>query len=242
MMGKLKYFPAFLSLRPILARLSLDEVGEVFLGALQYADEGTIPDLDSTPAIVLEFIRQDIDRAQESYDELCAKNRENGAKNGKKSDGYRPLPMGTDRYRPLPMGTDGTERECNANANENEKETEISLHAEQTQSDRFDSPGRGPSLEEVRSFVRESGLNVDPDDYHEKRVRSGWRNKNGRYVGGDWQSDVRRWARYQKEPVKARTEPKPQETSFSTDDFFDAAVRAGYAKYGFDVDANEEET
>lgn len=237
-MGKLKYFPAFLSLRPILARLSLDEVGEVFMGALQYADEGTIPELDSTPAIVLEFIRQDIDRAQESYDELCAKNRENGAKNGKKSDGYRPLPMGTDRYRPLPMGTDGTERECNAN--ENKKETEISLHADQTQSDRFDSPGRGPSLEDVRSFVRQSGLNVDPDDYHEKRVRSGWRNKNGRYVGGDWQSDVRRWARYQKEPVKARTEPKPQETSFDTDDFFDAAVRAGYAKYGFDVDANEE--
>lgn len=235
-MGKLKYFPAFLSLRPILARLSLDEVGEVFLGALQYADEGTIPELDSTPAIVLEFIRQDIDRAQESYDELCAKNRENGAKNGKKSDGYRPLPTATDRYPPLPMGTDGTERECNAN--ENEKETEISMHADGQQ---VDSPGRGPSLEEVRSFVRESGLNVDPDDYHEKRVRSGWRNKNGRYVGGDWQSDVRRWARYQKEPVKARTEPKPQETSFDTDDFFDAAVRAGYAKYGFDIDANEEE-
>ena len=103
-MGKLKYFPAFLSLRPILARLSLDEVGEVFLGALQYADEGTIPELDSTPAIVLEFIRQDIDRAQESYDELCAKNRENGAKNGKKSDGYRPLPTATDRYRWVPMG------------------------------------------------------------------------------------------------------------------------------------------
>lgn len=233
-MSKMKYFPAFLSLRPILARLSLDEVGEVFLGALQYADEGTIPDLDPTPAIVLEFIRQDIDRAQESYDELCAKNRENGSKNGRRSDGYRSLPTATDGYRPLPMGTDGTDRECNANENENEIES--SMHAGHPSTEQIGSPGSGPSLEEVRSFVRQSGLNVDPDDYHEKRVRSGWRNKGGRYVGGDWQKDLRRWASYQKEPVKARTEPpQPKETSYDTDEFFASSVSAAYAKYGFDV-------
>lgn len=232
----MKYFPAFLSLRPILARLSLDEVGEVFLGALQYADEGTIPDLDPTPAIVLEFIRQDIDRAQESYDELCAKNKENGSKNGKKSDRYPPLPTATDRYPPQPDGSDGTERECNANANGNENG--ISMHADMTGIGSF---AKGPTRTEVRQFVTAESLNVDPDDYWEKRTQSGWRNKRGRFVGNDWRRDVRTWSRYQKEQVPAE-QAEDSHSSYDTDEFFASSVSAAYAKYGFDTEKTEEES
>ena len=234
-MGKLKYFPAFLSYRHILERLRLDEVGAVFLGALQYAEDGTVPDLDPTPAIVLEFIMQDINRAQESYEELCAKNRANRAQGAQRPS--TTVNDGDHRQRPSTTVNDGDERECNANENENEKE--FSMHAP---TEGTETHGRGPSLREVRDFVKQSGLNVDPDDYYDKRQRSGWRNKNGRYVGGDWQSDMRKWARYQRDPVAPKSEPvKAHESSFDTDEFFDAAVRASYAKYGYSIDETDAE-
>lgn len=235
-MGKLKYFPAFLSYRHILERLRLDEVGAVFLGALQYAEDGTVPDLDPTPAIVLEFIMQDINRAQESYEDLCSKNRKK-AHDRWDAAAYTGMPQDAVAYTGMPAhAVDAKE---NANANENENEKEFSMHAP---TEGAEPHGRGPSLREVRDFAKQSGLNVDPDDYYEKRQRSGWRNKNGRYVGGDWQSDMRKWARYQQDPVAPKSEPvKAHESSFDTDEFFDAAVRASYAKYGYNIDETDAE-
>ena len=233
-MAQLKYFPIYLRYARTLRSLRLDQLGLVLLAGIQYAEHGTLPEMDSEVTVAMGFICEDIDQAQLSYDETCETNRRNANQRWKPSVDA----VASDGMRSHAVASDGSQVN-EMNVNEREVNSDHSMHADGQQ---VDSPGRGPSLEEVRSFVRQSGLNVDPDDYHEKRVRSGWRNKNGRYVGGDWQSDVRRWARYQKEPVKARTEPKPQETSFDTDDFFDAAVRAGYAKYGFDVDVSEEET
>ena len=233
-LAQLKYFPIYLRYARTLRSLRLDQLGLVLLAGIQYAEHGTLPEMDSEVTVAMGFICEDIDQAQLSYDETCETNRRNANQRWKPSVDA----VASDGMRSHAVASDGSQVN-EMNVNEREVNSDHSMHADGQQ---VDSPGRGPSLEEVRSFVRESGLNVDPDDYHEKRVCSGWRNKNGRYVGGDWQSDVRRWARYQKEPVKARTEPKPQETSFDTEDFFDAAVRAGYAKYGFDVDVSEEET
>ena len=228
-LASLKYIPLKLDYLDSIGDLPPDQIGMLVLAALRYAKTGEVPSLPADLSMAFRFIRTDVDSAQANYDELCETNRRN-RNSSRRNDGQRPSTTVDDGDHINEWNVS----ECNEERNYSEH----SMHADGRQGD---SPGRGPSLEEVRSFVRQSGLNVDPDDYHEKRLRSGWRNKNGRYVGGDWQSDVRRWARYQKEPVKARTEPKPQETSFDTDDFFDAAVRAGYAKYGFNVDANDEE-
>lgn len=233
-MAQLKYFPIYLRYARTLRSLKLDQLGLVLLAGIQYAEDGTLPEMDPEVTVAMGFICEDIDQAQASYDDTCETNRRNANQRWRRDVDA----VASDGMRSHAVASDGSQVN-EMNVKEKEVNSDISLHADGQQ---VDSPGRGPSLEEVRSFVRQSDLNVDPDDYHEKRVRSGWRNKNGRYVGGDWQSDVRRWARYQKEPVKARTEPpRSQETSFDTDDFFDAAVRAGYAKYGFDVDANEED-
>lgn len=233
-LAHLKYFPIYLRYARTLRSLRLDQLGLVLLAGIQYAEHGTLPEMDSEVTVAMGFICEDIDQAQLSYDETCETNRRNANQRWKPSVDA----VASDGMRSHAVASDGSQ--CNVSECKEEKEyNEHSMHAD---GQPVDSPGRGPSLEEVRSFVRQSGLNVDPDDYHEKRVRSGWRNKNGRYVGGDWQSDVRRWARYQKEPVKARTEPsKPMDPSFDTGEFFDAAVRASYAKYGFDVDADSEE-
>lgn len=235
-MAQLKYFPIYLRYARTLRSLRLDQLGLVLLAGIQYAEHGTLPEMDSEVTVAMGFICEDIDQAQLSYEETCETNRRNANQRWKPAVDA----VAYDGMRSHAVAYDGSQCNVNECKEEEKKHSEHSMHADGQQ---VDSPGMGPSLEEVRSFVHQSGLNVDPDDYHEKRVRSCWRNKNGRYVGGDWQKDVRRWASYQKEPVKVRTEPpQPKETSFDTDDLFDAAVRAGYAKYGFDVDANEEET
>lgn len=242
-MSKMKYFPAFLSLRPILMRLSLDEVGGIFLGALQYADDGTVPDLDPTPSIVFEFIRQDIDRAQESYDKRCELNRENIMKRWYTTE-YDGIPEYTSEYDGIPSYTTDTNANANAIAKEKKKENEFSAHAS---GESLNSRQIGPSRAEVRRFVMTEGLNVDADDYWEKRRINGWRNKRGRFVGDEWQRDVRTWAKYQKNQVPKAHESAPAEkpvedpsSSYDTDEFFGASVKAAYKKYGFEADETEE--
>ena len=231
-MASLKYIPLKLDYLDSIGDLPPDQIGMLVLAALRYAKTGEVPSLPADLSMAFRFIRTDVDSAQANYDELCETNRRN-RNSSRRNDGQRPsttVDDGHDGQRPSTTVDHGDHiNEWNVSeCNEERNYSEHSMHADGQQ---VDSPGRGPSLEEVRSFVRQSGLNVDPDDYHEKRVRSGWRNKNGRYVGGDWQKDVRRWASYQKEPVKARTEPsKPQETSFDTDDFFDAALMRTYGE------------
>lgn len=235
-MAQLKYFPIYLRYARTLRSLRLDQLGLVLLAGIQYAEHGTLPEMDSEVTVAMGFICEDIDQAQLSYDETCETNRRNANQRWKPAVDA----VAYDGMRSHAVACDGSQCNVNECKEEEKKHSEHSMHADGQQ---VDSPGRGPSLEEVRSFVRESGLNVDPDDYHEKRVRSGWRNKNGRYVGGDWQKDVRRWASYQKEPVKARTEPpQPKETSYDTDEFFASSVSAAYAKYGFDTEKTEEES
>lgn len=233
-MAQLKYFPIYLRYARTLRSLRLDQLGLVLLAGIQYAEHGTLPEMDSEVTVAMGFICDDIDQAQTVYDETCETNRRNANQRWKPAVDA----VASDGMRSHAVASDGSQ--CNVNeCNEERNYSGHSMHADGQQ---VDSPGRGPSLEEVRSFVRESGLNVDPDDYHEKRVRSGWRNKNGRYVGGDWQKDVRRWASYQKEPVKARTEPpQPKETSYDTDEFFASSVSAAYAKYGFDAGNDSED-
>ena len=84
-MGKREYFPAYFSLKRRMRRLTTQEIGEVFLAALEYAETGIETDLEGNAAVAFDFIKEDIDRSNSSYEELCEKRRENGSKGGKAS-------------------------------------------------------------------------------------------------------------------------------------------------------------
>lgn len=238
-LASLKYFPLYLRYARTLRSLKLDQLGLVLLAGIQYAEDGTLPEMDPEVTVAMGFICEDIDQAQASYDDLCETNRRNINRRWKRDgdtdvyDGIRSNTTVYDGYQVNEM-----------NVKEREVNTDLSLHAD---GQRTESPGKGPTLEDVRSFVRQNGLNVDPDDYHEKRTRSGWRNKTGRYVGGDWQSDVRKWSRYQRETVAPKPEKDSESsvprTSFDTDSFFEAALRASDARWEADVngETGEEE-
>ena len=82
-MGKMKYFPAYLTYRQTLAGLTDEQVGKLFRAALDYADEGIVPDLGPLCTLAFGFIKWDIDRMNEQYFQKCEQLRENGMKGGR---------------------------------------------------------------------------------------------------------------------------------------------------------------
>ena len=81
-MGKREYFPAYFSYRRTLKLLSDTQLGRVFMAALIYAEEGIEPDLEPLEMMGFGFIKEDIDRANENYEELCEKRKASGSKGG----------------------------------------------------------------------------------------------------------------------------------------------------------------
>ncbi len=69
-----------------------------------------------------------------------------------------------------------------------------------------------PSLEEVRSFVLEEKLSIDPDRFYHFYSGQGWKTSSGVPIG-DWKSKARAWQsterKKQKEPLPPYYDPNP---------------------------------
>ena len=79
-----------------------------------------------------------------------------------------------------------------------------------------------PTIDEVRDYCNENGYRIDADAFIDHYQSAGW--KVGQKPMKDWRAAVRTWVRRDKERM-----PKKGETSFDTDDFFEAASRRAYA-------------
>lgn len=65
-----------------------------------------------------------------------------------------------------------------------------------------------PSFEEVRDYVEEKGLQMDPEAFFDYYSESNWIKKNGQPIV-DWKASVRTWARREKEFQKSGNGTKP---------------------------------
>ena len=81
-----------------------------------------------------------------------------------------------------------------------------------------------PTLDEVRDYINEQGYRIDAEAFIDHYQSVGW--KVGQKPMKDWKAAVRTWVRRDKE-----RKPKG-ESSFDTDDFFDAAMKRAYAGVG----------
>ena len=75
MMGKRDYFPLFFRYRESFTGLTDEQVGRIIRAAIDYAADGKTPRLSPVGAMAFAFIRGDIDRAVQAYEERCEKNR-----------------------------------------------------------------------------------------------------------------------------------------------------------------------
>lgn len=83
----------YFDIRSALNRLELDQIGELFLAILDYAEFGDVPDLDPVVGMCFDMLKPKIDRDAERYQDRSTKNRWVRYCGVEKAAGRDPLPF-----------------------------------------------------------------------------------------------------------------------------------------------------
>lgn len=173
------------------AKLTDEEVGRLFRALINYHANGVLAELDGRESIAFDFIKEDIDKAEEAYSKKCeqaSKNRRKALSNNTTDDdgGQRALTdvNGGDQYNI-------NKKNINKDNNNSSSKNIVTLK-------RFIPP----TVEQIKAYCDERGVYlIDPEqfiDYYEAR---GWMlNKNRKMV--DWKAAVRTWEKNERERQK----------------------------------------
>lgn len=188
-------FIIFTESRELVDELSDHQKAALLDSLFVYANDEEPEFPDAMTRIVFLAMRQKIDAANQRYEEKCARNRENGAKGGRKPNGSEK----TERFPEEPNGFEKTLPDPDPDYDpEPEKRKAPTEPKEKRQ--RFVPP----TVDEVREYAREKGLQVDAE-----RFVSFYESKNW-YVGKNkmtsWHAALSGWAaRDRKESPPARS-------------------------------------
>lgn len=190
-----------------LARLTDEELGHLFRALMLYhsGKEDEIPDFIGIEGLAFDFIKEDIDRAEESYREKRETNRLNGAKGGRpKAEENRTVFTETDVNRTVISETQLNPtkpyKDKDKEKDKDIKETPINGSKEKTT--RFTPP----TVEEVAAYCKERNNNVDAEMFVAFYASKGW--KVGNTPMRDWKKCIITWEK--REGVRAS--PKPAKT------------------------------
>ena len=119
------------------------------------------------------------------------------------------------------------EKEIDIESFSNEKDGDARAHARET----------APTVDEIERYVKEKGYSVSAQRFHSYYSNRGWTQKDGTSMIGRWRTILDAWAVNgieDKQPPgkptrRAPKNAKTEHSSFDTDDFFNAAVRASYS-------------
>ena len=107
-------------------RLSDDEVGRLFRALMKYHALGEVTELDGRESIAFDFIKDDIDAANEAYTAKCETNRRNRL-NALVDHNEPPITNDNDRQR---TSTNVHNTNTNTNTNTNKKNIDAYMHSE----------------------------------------------------------------------------------------------------------------
>lgn len=82
-MERKRSFPCYLDYASHLKLLTLEECGKLWLAMFEYEETGALPEFSGALQMAFSFIRSQMDRDREAYNEKCRKNAVNGAKGGR---------------------------------------------------------------------------------------------------------------------------------------------------------------
>ena len=77
------YFQVYLSYEEPLKSLSYEQIGKLFMAMFQYEKTKEKPELDAVSDMAFCFIRSQMERDQQAYEEKCELGRQNGIKGGR---------------------------------------------------------------------------------------------------------------------------------------------------------------
>lgn len=166
-------------------KLTDEEVGRLFRALMTYHATGAVADLDGRESIAFDFIKEDIDKAEEAYTKKCRQASENRRK------GLNPDQVENDGGQRPSTSVNGSHHN-NINKNIcNVKNKDSSEPAK-----RFTPP----TVEEVRAYCQERRNQVDPERFVDFYSSKGWR--VGNQPMKDWKAAVRTWEKRDGLPIK----------------------------------------
>lgn len=241
-MSNMAYFPTYFSYARTLSALSDEQFGRVIRAAIEYAENGTIPELDAMEMMGFAFVREDIDRANDNYKKVCEANRSNVQKRWDKKkndttvyDGIRTNTNEYGRMNGISVDTNAYETyqskgkgksESNSNSNSERESISASDDAKPARAKKSGKKFVPPTVDEVAAYCKEKGLNtIDPEYFVRFYSESDWIKANGEPVR-NWKSTVLTWAQRDKE--RGITAKPEKHGSFDTDEFFAAALERSY--------------
>ena len=171
------YISLYYSYREQLEILPDDERGHLIIALLDYAENGTIPRLEGASNMAFAFIKAQIDRDTEKYNERCQKNRDNIRK--------RWNPENTNEYDGIQSYTKHTK----------EKESVIGQPSVAKRAQKSFHP---PTVEEVEEYCRDRGIVIDVQRFVNYYESNGW--MVGKVKMKDWKAAVRNWEQREGKP------------------------------------------
>ena len=175
---QMKYLKIFTDFLDAMAPLTDEEAGRLYRAMLQYAKDGSEEDLLGNERFLWTVAKQHINREVASYKTKVEAAQEAGRKSGEAR---------RNRNKKEQPGTDVNEMNQD-NDNEREYRGFAPVSAAVAASRALSMP---PSLEEIETYCRERGNNVNAQRFLDFYTANGWR--IGKVPMQDWKAAVRSW-------------------------------------------------
>ena len=169
----------FVSFRKEIRRLSYEEKGQLLDAMLAYAEDKTLLPLTGKADVLWDVIQERIDAQHNSYEKMCAVNKENIKK---RYESLRPV---TDRYEP---------KQVNLTSSNLKEQVQVQVQEQvqdKSSNKRESSRFAPPSLQQVQEYCLERGNSIDPQRFVDFYASKGW--KVGNSPMKDWKAAVRNW-------------------------------------------------
>ena len=187
----MKYLKIFTDFLEVMDPLTNEEAGRLYRAMLAYAKDGSEPELSGNERFLWTVAKQHINREVAAYKTKV----EADSKNGRKGAAIRWQKIAKD-------GDPHFENGENSQDNDNEKNNDNYKHNDNERVCRGFAPVSAagaasrprtapPSLEEIESYCRERGNQVNPRRFHDFYTSNGWR--IGKVPMKDWRAAVRGW-------------------------------------------------
>lgn len=194
--------------------LSMEQRGMLFTSLMLYASGQEPEEMDPVTAMAFSFIKSQMDKDIEKYNETCAKRSEAGKLGG------RPKKQGKAKKANGFSENQKKQGKAKKADNEYEYDNDNDLLKENTKRKVFSTP----TVDDVRAYCLERNNKVDPQQFVDFYESKGW--MIGKNKMKDWKAAVRTWER-------SETKTRQGETAKLTKD------NNNFERRRYDMDALE---
>lgn len=155
--------------------LSDEEAGKLLKALFTYFNNDEVAELSPVVKMLFIALKREIDYNNESYNAKCERNRKNGQNGGRPKKQENPLGFLGNEENPTGSKYNNKDKSKNNN-NDNDKSF------------------MKPTLQEVKNYCKEKGINVDAEYFVDYQDARGWILSNGKQMK-DWKATLRTWNR-----------------------------------------------